>query len=370
MTGDDECRARLEELMREDDVEAEIIARRDDRREQRAKVIAERNQAKDEEGSEPRTAPQPASVSSNGQQERQVEANNAKRKPDDTEEPGETRSKKQWMACLSGRAKTKESEKSVLEQLIAEEDKSIRAPSTHEVVEGIIDNLNQVCTRKVMEELSKTEASQSGCSVDITKANSSLPMAKMAASLGFQSGFVLDLTTEDENGKKWDFSDLKTQNEIEVRLREEFPWLLALSLPSTVFATTPSLNSTRQNDKLMERRKVTAHINFTVKLCVMQSKSGRKFMIEQPVGTRAWRTQLMNKLLFEKAVGKVNFDFDMYEMNAKSDWRGRGRASSATRRRCSRSWRSTRQVEDTNTSRRGSGKPPHATCTTTSSAKP
>ena len=68
------------------------------------------------------------------------------------------------MACLNGRAKTKESAKSVLEQLIAEEDKSIRAPSTHEVVEGIIDNLNQVCTRKVMEELSKTEAAQSGCS--------------------------------------------------------------------------------------------------------------------------------------------------------------------------------------------------------------
>ena len=45
MTGDDarphssECRARLEELMREDDVG---VARRDERREQRANVIAER----------------------------------------------------------------------------------------------------------------------------------------------------------------------------------------------------------------------------------------------------------------------------------------------------------------------------------------
>ena len=86
---------------------------------------------------------------------------------------------------MSGRAKTKESEKSVLEQLIAEEDKSIRAPSTHEVVEGIIDSLNQVYRSKVMEKLSKTEAAQSGCSVDITKANSSLPMTKMAVTLGF-----------------------------------------------------------------------------------------------------------------------------------------------------------------------------------------
>ena len=90
-----ECRAKLEELMREADVEAEIMTRRDDRREQRAKVIAERNKAVDEEGSEPRTAPQPSSSSSNGQQERQVEANNARRKPDDTEEQEkhETRSK-------------------------------------------------------------------------------------------------------------------------------------------------------------------------------------------------------------------------------------------------------------------------------------
>ena len=68
--------------------------------------------------------------------------------------------------------------------------------------------------------MSKTEAAQSGCIVDITKANSSLPMAKISAALGYKSGFVLDLTTKDENGKKWDFSDLKTQNEIEVRLRQ------------------------------------------------------------------------------------------------------------------------------------------------------
>ena len=60
--------------MRGDDVEAEITASRDDRREQRAKVIAERNKAKAEEVSEPKTAPQsqPAPRSSNGQRRGQV----------------------------------------------------------------------------------------------------------------------------------------------------------------------------------------------------------------------------------------------------------------------------------------------------------
>ena len=223
------------------------------------------------------------------------------------------------MACLSGRAKIEEPVTSVLEQLIEEEDKSIRARCTHEVVEGIIDSLNEVRTRKVMKELSKAEAAQSGCSVDITKANSSLPMTKMAATLGYKNGLVLHLTTEDVNGKQWDLSDLKTQNEAEAKLREKAPWLLALSLPSTVFATTQSLNFTRPSDNLMERKKVIAHISFDVKLCVMQSKSGRIFVIEQPVGARAWGTQLMNKLLFEKGVGKVNFDFGMSDMKSAKE---------------------------------------------------
>ena len=75
------------------------------------------------------------------------------------------------------KAKIEDSMQSVLEQLIQEEDKSIRALCTHEVA---------------------------GCSVDITKASSSLATMKMAATLGYKSGFALDLTTEDANGKKWD----------------------------------------------------------------------------------------------------------------------------------------------------------------------
>ena len=276
-------------------------------------MTAERNKAK-AEGSEPRTAPQsqPASSSSNGQQQRQAEANNAEK------DRGHRRTRRNTkQEAKDGMFERKSENPRICDecsgQLIKEEDKSIRALCTHEVVEGIIDSLNEVCTRKVVKELSKAEGTQSGCSVDITNANSSLPMTKMAATLGYQSGFVLDSTTEDANGKKWDFYDLTSQNEAEEKLRKDAPWLLAISLPSTVFATTQSQNFTRQNDKLMERKKVMAHISFAVMLCVMQSQSGRKFMIEQPVGASARGTQLMNKLLLAKGVGKVNFDFCMFD---------------------------------------------------------
>ena len=68
---------------------------------------------------------------------------------------------------MSRRAKIQESVKSVVK------DKPIRALCTHEVVEGIIDSFNKVCPRKVMKELSKAEAAQSGCSSDFTNANRS-----------------------------------------------------------------------------------------------------------------------------------------------------------------------------------------------------
>ena len=85
-----------------------------------------------------------------------------------------------------------------------------------------------------------------------------------------------------------------------------------------------------------------AHISFTVKLCLKQSESGRKFTIEQPVGATDFGFQLMNKLLFVKGAGKVNFDFCMFEMKSTNDRevrlaRKRTSIISNSQGRCSRS---------------------------------
>ena len=71
------------------------------------------------------------------------------------------------------------------------------------------------------------------------------------------------------------------------------------------------------------------HIAFAVKLCPLQAKLGRKFMIEQPVGANSWGTQLMNKLLFVKNAGKVNFDSCMFDMMS-DDHHGIGHAKKRT----------------------------------------
>ena len=78
-----ECRARLEELMREDEREAEVIARRGERSEQRAKSAAEQEEPNRESEEPPPRVQQGqlASSSSSGEQRSSAERVDAQRKP-------------------------------------------------------------------------------------------------------------------------------------------------------------------------------------------------------------------------------------------------------------------------------------------------
>ena len=96
--------------------------------------------------------------------------------------------------------------------------------------EGTIDSLDEVCTTKVIN--------------DLSLAYSVFLMTKMAASLGYQGD--------------WGFSDLKTQ-EKPWRNLEQAPCSSAPPFLCTMLATVQRPNFTRQSDKLMERKKVMAH---------------------------------------------------------------------------------------------------------------
>ena len=114
------------------------------------------------------------------------------------------------------------------------------------------------------------------------------------------------------------------------------------------------------------------HIAFAVKLCLLQAKLGRKFMIEQPVGANSWGTQLMNKLLFVKNAGKVNFDSCMFDMMS-DDHHGIGHAKKRTSiitnsEALLTEMKNISAMEDIDTSRFWGGKPRPVRLTPTNSA--
>ena len=120
-------------------------------------------------------------------------------------------------------------------------------------------------------------------------------MTSMAAKLGYNSGFAIDLTTEDEDGNRWDLAKIEMQKRAEAKLMREAPWLLVLSPQRTMFSTLQALNFCKQDEAAIRDRMkdAVAHIAFAVKLCLLQARSGRKFMIEQPAGASSWGTHLM-----------------------------------------------------------------------------
>ena len=314
-----ECRARLEELMRSDEEDAGVIARRDERRGPRAKTAAEAEEVK-EETEEPPAAQQQrqqAARSSSVAPQQPAGRTDAQRKPEH-EEQDEVRSKKQRVATISTgqerftatigrcvcssqrceapsralakRDKIEASVKNALEQLIREGNRSAGALCTREVVKDITDIIEERCARKITKELSKIEATHTNSGVDLAEVYSPPRMMKQATKLGYSAGFVMDLTTKDEDGSQWDLSDVDMQRKADASLVEEAPWLLAISPPCTMFATIQALSFMRQDDEVIGSRmkEAMAHVGFVVKLCLMQAKEGRKFLIEQPAGVSSW----------------------------------------------------------------------------------
>ena len=109
-----------------------------------------------------------------------------------------------------------------------------------EVLKGMIDELDENYTRKLMRRFRKTskhankDAEQE--TVDVAEAYSPPRMATMAAALGFNPGFSMDLTTANNEGKPWDLSDKKMQDAAIKQQDEQKPWLLVVSPPCTWFS--------------------------------------------------------------------------------------------------------------------------------------
>ena len=115
-----------------------------------------------------------------------------------------------------------------------------------EVFKSMIDDLDRVCTRKVMKKLAK-DAAKKEVKKDIAEAYSPPRMTAVASRLGYAEGFAMDLTTQDTDGKKWDLACKEMQTRALKRLEEEAPWLLVVSPPCTMFSTLQWWNVTKMN---------------------------------------------------------------------------------------------------------------------------
>ena len=186
-----------------------------------------------------------------------------------------------------------------------------------DVLNKIIQDLDENATRKLDRKLKKENDKKAiESKVDVAELYSQPRMVSMAQKMGFTTGFSMDILTQDEQGRAWDLSDPEVQKRAIERWERDAPWLLMASPPCTMFSTLMNLNfpSMDSKDATKKLDEAIGHICFTVFMCIKQARAQRKFVLEHPAGASSWQLAVMNRLMFEDGVERVNFDFCMAGM--------------------------------------------------------
>lgn len=139
-------------------------------------------------------------------------------------------------------------------------------------------------------------------------------VTRMVEKMGLRSGWALDLTTHNEDGRAWNFDHLEMRNRAVRRLLKDKPTLLIGSPMCTAFSQMNNANYPRMDPIEVEKRKQYGrkHFEFCSKLYDMQWNEGRYFLHEHPAGASSWNEPCMVKLLQKHGVTRVNGDQCQY----------------------------------------------------------
>ena len=145
-------------------------------------------------------------------------------------------------------------------------------------------------------------------------------MAEAAAAIGLKGGWSLDLTTVDDDGKCWDFSNADMKARAMKKLRVDKPYLLVVSPMCGPFSELqevfnyPGMQTDEVQKKLED---ALQHVKFSLELCLEQHRQGRAFLFEHPAGASTWATEMIKKVKQLPGVETVTFDFCMMDMKVK-----------------------------------------------------
>jgi hypothetical protein len=143
--------------------------------------------------------------------------------------------------------------------------------------------------------------------------------AKLLPELKLIPGFALDLTTNDVDGRAWNFDEKEMRERAMAKLKAEEPQLLVGSPMCTAFSTWQRINNKIRDPMIVanELKRAKEHLKFVVELYREQIRGGRYFLHEHPAYATSWQTEEIEKLLNEKSVVRVTCDQCMYGCEAE-----------------------------------------------------
>ena len=195
--------------------------------------------------------------------------------------------------------------------LVTDRDEAVR---THIDIIDTINLMSGDIRKYQRERRSQTRAIVS----EIYSAPRVTAMARRRKKYGIEPGVALDLTTSDDQGRPWDFSDPRARQRAKELFEQERPLLLIGSPMCTAFSRLQAINRAKaaqvgDGDKYDEQRaKALVHLRFVCDLYLQQVTRGHYFLHEHPNLADSWGEECVMEVLAKKGVSRVIADQCMY----------------------------------------------------------
>ena len=116
-----------------------------------------------------------------------------------------------------------------------------------------------------------------GTEMDVSDIYSPPRVAVKAAEMGLRAGWSLDLTTRDQDGKRWDFSKASIRKRAITKIKRAKPLVIIGSPMCTDWCTMMNFNWDRMKPEEKERRlkEARGHLRFCIRIYQHQVETGR-----------------------------------------------------------------------------------------------
>ncbi len=145
--------------------------------------------------------------------------------------------------------------------------------------------------------------------------------AKLLPELKLIPGFALDLTTNDVDGRAWNFAEKEMRERAMAKLKAEEPQLLVGSPMCTAFSQLQAINVARRDPAIVRRELESAkdHVRWVMKLCALQVRENRYFLFEHPKTATSWKMAEVERVSRMDGVGVVTTHMCAFGMLSKDE---------------------------------------------------
>ena len=166
-----------------------------------------------------------------------------------------------------------------------------------------IDGVSKVLPRPVRRHLVAT-LKKKIYKPDVTEVYSPPRVTLRATKHGLKPGGALDLSTG------WDLSKPDVQKKALDLIALTKPALVILSPPCTTFSALRNLSNFKRNQDTVhkEEQEGRLHVEFSVRVALLQIANGRGFMFEHPLAAKSWTTTSLKDLRNTEGVFEIKLD--------------------------------------------------------------